>query len=248
MSNYTMTSKSAIIIWMLFYNSAIFSSSTIATVIPTPKGYTRLSYPESSYSYWVQNLPLKNTTDILTFDGSTLYNSNYSVWAVVNMPLLFSSDIEQCADYAMRFYAEYHKEKKRLDSLYLYHYSGKKFYYVDSGLSYRKFLQKAFTYSNSYSLKVGSTKVKQEDQLSVGDMLIQNQTGGIGHVSIIVDICKDSQGNKLYLIGYSFMPAQEFHIEKANNKYGKEGWFTLKGYRSYLKEYLPYGEPVYRRF
>ena len=92
-------------------------------------------------------------------------------------------------------------------------------------------------------------KVNPED-LQPGDMFVQNQTGGIGHVSLIVDACQNQEGKRLFLIGYSFMPAQEFHIEKAKRKHGKDGWFTVEGYKKYLKQ-LPfsrYGAPVFRRF
>jgi hypothetical protein len=79
---------------------------------------------------------------------------------------------------------------------------------------------------------------------------------------MIMDVCENGQGERLYLIGFSFMPAQEFHIEKAPGRlagrstrrrgnsepYGKEGWFSYGGYIRYLEEYYPFGEPVLRRF
>ena len=79
-------------------------------------------------------------------------------------------------------------------------------------------------------------------------MFIQNERGGIGHVSVVLDVCRTEQGNKLFLVGYSYMPAQEFHIEKAGNQYGRDGWFTLEGYNQYLADNLNYGKPVLRRF
>ena len=45
------------------------------------------------------------------------------------------------------------------------------------------------------------------------------------------------------------MPAQEFHIEKASDEYGIEGWFTAFGYEQYAKELFgSFGEPVVMRF
>ena len=79
-------------------------------------------------------------------------------------------------------------------------------------------------------------------------MIVQNQTGSIGHASMIVDACKNRKGEKLFLMGFSFMPAQEFHIEKAPAGYGKHGWFTVKGMQDFLEKYYPYGKPVLRRF
>jgi hypothetical protein len=86
------------------------------------------------------------------------------------------------------------------------------------------------------------------DEVIPGDLFVQNERGGIGHVSVVLDVCKSKEGKKLFLIGYSFMPAQEFHIERARGKYGIGGWFTLEGYVQYLRDYLNYGEPVLRRF
>ncbi|MGE5671228.1 MAG: DUF4846 domain-containing protein, partial [Fibrobacterota bacterium] len=162
------------------------------------------------------------------------------------LPLLFNDDLEQCADFAMRLHAEYFKTSQSLDSLYLFDYNGKKLFYKTSSLSYQKFLRKIFANSNSYSLKKGCTAIK-EDELRPGDLIVQNVNGGIGHVSVIVNSCTSQNGRRLFLIGYSFMPAQQFHIEHAGN-YGLDGWFTLEGYIRYLKDNLDYGEPVLRRF
>jgi hypothetical protein len=67
---------------------------------------------------------------------------------------------------------------------------------------------------------------------------------------MVMDVCENSSGEKLYLIGYSFMPAQEFHIEKAKKKHGLEGWFTLEGYYQYMEKFpfAKFGKPVLRRF
>ena len=104
-------------------------------------------------------------------------------------------------------------------------------------------------YSNSYSIKKGANKVKA-GALKPGDMFVQNKDGGIGHVSLVVDSAKNKNGEQIYLIGYGFIPAQEFHIEKAKRGYGIDGWFTKKGYKKYLSEFpfSPYGKPVMRRF
>jgi len=233
----------------LFLNfNLLAQEKTIRNSIDTPNGYVRIKFPEGSYSNWIQNLPLKENPMILDYRGFTLSRDCfYSILAVVDMPLLFNSDLEQCADYCMRFWAEYHKNMNRLDSLYLFDYSGKKKKFAESGKSYRGFLKWAFSCSNSYSLKRGCEKVSKHE-LIPGDMIVQNESGGIGHVSVILDICKAGKGKKLYLIGYSFMPAQEFHIEKAASTRGVGGWFTLRKYFEYLEAYLPLGEPILRRF
>jgi hypothetical protein len=220
---------------------------TVAT-LPAPAGYTRLSYPAGSYSDWISHLPLKDTRQVATYSGGTVADDYYNVFAVVDMPLLFKQDLEQCADFSFRFWAEYHKEKGSLDKLYLFDYNGKRRLFKTSGKSFREFLKWTMVHANSHSLKMGTVAVEPDDDVRPGDMIVQNEDGGIGHVSVIMDVCVSDRGERLYLIGFSFMPAQEFHIEKACASCGSGGWYSLDGYFSFLKAYLDLGNPVVRRF
>jgi hypothetical protein len=239
----------ALVIFFLFYFVQVaFSYDTIKN-IPVPNGYERIKYDKKSYSHYLQNLPLKENRKIYKWDGKKVFGVLYNIYAVVNKPLLFKSDLEQCADFCMRFWADFHKNQNRLDHLFLYNYSGKKKYYKRSNKKYKSFLRWHMAYSNSYSIKKGANKVAA-GALKPGDMFVQNKDGGIGHVSLIVDAAKNNNGKQIYLIGYGFIPAQEFHIEKAKRGYGIDGWFTKKGYEKYLSEFpfSPYGKPVMRSF
>jgi hypothetical protein len=242
-----------IVLMALLINPAYPQQPTIASQIPVPNGFVRKSFPQGTFSNWVQNLPLKKSDRILAYNGSAINDPDhnvialYNVFAVVDMPLLFKSDIEQCADYCMRFWAEYHKSLNKLDKLYLFDYNGNKKLYSSSGKSWTGFLKWAFSYSNSFSLKKGCAAIKETDVIP-GDMFVQNEGGGIGHVSMVVDIAESKDGKKLYCIGFGFMPAQEFHIEKAEDKYGQAGWFTVEGFYQYLADFLALGKPVLRRF
>lgn len=231
--------------------SAFCSGNQLSAVtvgdIRTPGGYTKVSCGLSSYSSWLKGLYLKKENIILRHDKKTVPSNYYNVLGVIDMPLLFSENIEQCADWGFRFWSEYHRDNGLLDRLYLFDYSGNIKYYNKSGKSFISFLKYSMNYSNSHSIKSGCDKVIPPD-IRGGDMLVQNKTGGIGHVSIVMDVCQNSKGEKLYLIGYSFMPAQQFHIEKADDRYGKEGWFTFEGYEKYLDDNLNFGKPVLRRF
>jgi hypothetical protein len=225
----------------------ISQDQTISKSIPVPKEFQRESYPAGSYGYWIQNLPLKSQPIVLNYKKQVVESGLYRVFGVVQMPLLFQSDLEQCADFAMRLWSEYHKSANTLDKLFLFDYSGHKVLFAKSGKSYTSFLKQAFANANSHSLKNGCNPVTA-GEIIPGDMFVQNERGGIGHVSVVLDTCKSKQGKRLFLIGYSFMPAQEFHIEKAREAYGTEGWFTFEGYAQYLHDYLNYGKPELRRF
>jgi hypothetical protein len=236
-----------ILFFICNYQAGLAQQSTIRNSIPVPDGYRRATYPGGSFSHYIQNLDLKDQPIIRDYQGKTIASAFYDVWEVVQMPLLFQSDLEQCADFAMRFWAEYHKALGKLDQLYLFDYNGKKKLFRLSGKPYAEFLKWAFANTNSHSLKRGCKEVAA-DQVVPGDLLVQNERGGIGHVSVILDTCQSKEGKRLLLIGYSFMPAQEFHIERSRAQYGIEGWFTLEGYTQYLADFLNFGEPVLRRF
>jgi hypothetical protein len=230
-----------------FSLGGLCQETTIKNSIPVPKGYQRKGYPQGSYSNWLQNLTIKNNKSILDYRGQSVESGFYNVFGVAQIPLLFKADLEQCADFAMRFWAEYHKAEGKLNTLFLFDYNGRKVDFGKSGKTFVQFLRSAFANTNSHSIKNGC-KTISANELRPGDMFVQNERGGIGHVSIIMDLCHSQEGKELLLVGYSFMPAQEFHVEKAEDQYGIQGWFTREGYERYLADHLNFGRPVLRRF
>gem|GEM_PF-859805 len=223
---------------------------SIVRLIPTPPGFTRVTCPPGSFGDWLRHRKLKRDRTIRDFRGDAVSNSCYHVLGVIDCPLLFRSDLEQCADFCMRFWADYHKSASRLAQLHLFNYDGRPVPFRGRPDEYRGFLRRAFSDTNSWSLKLGCRPVAPSD-LRPGDMFVQNRSGGIGHVSMVIDACRNDRGERLFLIGFSFMPAQEFHVERADARNGRGGWFTVRGYRAYLEECLPFdsfGEPVLRRF
>jgi hypothetical protein len=154
--------------------------------IPGSSGYRRIDYPKGNFSRWLQNRPLKPDTSIITHTGAEISRHRYSRFAVLDLPLLLSDDLEQCADFAMRLWAEYHRETGRLESLYLFDYSGNRLLYSRSGLSFLQFLRRSFAFSNSYSLKqgcslIGDTEAGGTDpvpELQPGDMFVQTTPAG----------------------------------------------------------------------
>lgn len=238
--------KYSIMISALIVLSTICQAEVIKD-LPVPSGYERVGYADSSYSGWIQKLPIKDDNVILGYDGEPMGSSFYNVLTVVDLPILFSQDLEQCADWCFRFRAEYFKQTGRLEQLYLFDYNGLRRYYRKSGKNINSFLSWAMSNANSYSLKKGCLAIDSAE-LRPGDMLVQNQRGGVGHVSVVMDVCRDGKGERLYLMGFSFMPAQQFHLEKAGTDQGQGGWFSLASYRKYLNQHFDFGEPVYRRF
>jgi hypothetical protein len=214
--------------------------------IPAPPGFARTAQPAGSFAAWVARLPLRPDNRVRTFDGRDV-SGGYDVLAVVDLPLLFRSDLEQCADWCLRLWAEYHKGSEQLGRLYLFDYNGRRMSFRKSGKTFPRFLKWSMDHANSYSLLKGCVTVDSGD-IRPGDMFVQNRRGGIGHASVVMDACTDTAGNRLYLVGYSYMPAQEFHVERAAAEYGQGGWFTYHGYRRFLRDHIDLGEPQLRRF
>ncbi len=239
------------VIIFFFYISGLFAQEKICQ-INLPEGHKRISFPSDSYSKYIQNLPLKQNNTIKEWDGSKLWISLflYDVLAVVNKPILFNEDLEQCADYSMRFWADFHKDVDKLKQLYLFDYEGNKKFFKDSKKKYLRYLRWHMAFSNSFSIKNGAKKINMSELLKPGDMFVQNTDGGVGHVSVVVDAAENENKERIYLIGYSYMPAQEFHIEDAENRDETGAWFTKEGYIKYLAEnrLSKYGDPVLRRF
>ncbi len=218
-----------------------------ASDIPPPQGCLRETLASGSYAAWLRDMPLKPDNVILSHAGDTVSPGFYRVLAVLGLPLMFGDDLEQCADWCFRLWAEYHRESDKLDRLYLFNYGGRRKPFSRSGKTFPGFLKWAMANANSHSLKRGCAVI-DTPALMPGDMLVQNRDGGIGHVSVVVDACRDSSGKRFYLFGYGFMPAQEFHLEEADPELGRGGWFSLEGYLEYLKRHFDYGQPAFRRF
>jgi hypothetical protein len=235
------------IAFILLFSLHCFAKPKRVGDITVPDGYERISYPAGSFSLWITELPLESTTVVHTFNGHAIWNGFYNVFAVVDMPLLFKQDLEQCADFGFRFWAEFHKQRNMLDKLYLFKYDGSKVFFKSTGKSLTQFLKWCMANANSHSIKKGCTDIAIA-QAKPGDMIVQNEDGGIGHVSIIMDACESEKGDRLFLIGFSFMPAQQFHIEKADSRFGKNGWYSFDGFCRYLYESLNLGTPVLKRF
>ena len=103
------------------------------------------------------------------------------------------------------------------------------------------------TYANSSSL-ARDLKTVDESELLPGDLYIQpdqSGRGGIGHVSVILDMCENTLGARLYLFGYGFIPAQDFHLPLPSSEQGIGKWYTLNGYMSHV---AAFGDGEFHRF
>ena len=81
-----------------------------------------------------------------------------------------------------------------------------------------------FAYAGTLSMEQESKKIKLSEA-ATGDIFLY--AGSPGHVVMVVDVCRSSDGKKAFLLGQGFMPAQEFHLLK-NPLHEDDPWYYLE--------------------
>ena len=153
-------------------------------------------------------LPVKPEGSLVhTWRGREVLLPFLFVWRVLDLPLYFNEDLEQCADWAFRLWYDYQRETKAGERLWLIDYNGRKktlgeWKTSKPGADAKGFLRWSMANANSYSQKKGLFTVPSEKELLPGDLLVQNETGGIGHTSIVFDVAENAEGKRLYLLGF----------------------------------------------
>lgn len=202
--------------------------------LKVPDGYRRVAASDSSYAAWLRRLPLKKAgSPVLMYNGLPKPNQRVKV-AVLDLDI-GESDLQQCADAAIRLRADYLFEQSAYDRITFNFTSGdacsfrrwiagyrpqvhgndvswRRTATVDSSATaYRDYLETVFTYAGSYSLSREMAPVPSDDDIMAGDLFVQG--GFPGHVVIVVDIAQDkSSGRRAFLLAQGFTPAQDIHI------------------------------------
>ena len=168
----------------------------------------------------------------LLYSGQEKRNQN-AHFAVVDLDT-GSRDLQQCADAVMRLRAEYLWSQEHYDQLSFNFTNGtpapwrkweQGFRPVVNGNkvswqqkatpasdydSFRKWLDRVFVYAGSASLARELDRVGQPQQVRAGDVFLKG--GFPGHAVLVLDVAEDNQGNRVFLLGQSYMPAQQFHV------------------------------------
>lgn len=202
--------------------------------IPAPSGYARLNYPERSFAAFLRSLPLLESTTVHLYNGQPKRNQA-AHFAIVDLSV-GRRDLQQCADVLIRLRAQYFYAMDQKEKIRFHFTSGDVSSYSDWSRGLRpviqgnrvRFVRKAkpadtpevfwnylenlFTYAGTISLKRDSEPVPAGESPRIGDFFLQS--GSPGHAVMILDHVRSSGGENLYLLGQSYMPAQQFHILK----------------------------------
>lgn len=221
-----------------------YGQRKVESIIP-PEGYERVE--TDAYGAYLRSLPLKpEGTPVKLHDG-TVKNYQDGAYAVIDMEI-GARDLQQCADAVMRLRAEYLWHSKQYDEIHFNFTNGFRADYVKwaqgyrikvngdnvswykgaeedwSYATFRKYMDKVFTYAGTASLSRELVSVGVAD-LQIGDVFIIG--GHPGHAMVIVDMAKDTWGNKAILVAQSYMPAQDIHIVTNLGNKQASPWYII---------------------
>ena len=217
---------------------------TLQTRILTPEGYSRVSAEVGSLTEFLREYPLKEDgSPVLLYDGRE--KGNQSVHQAVLALPIEAVDLQQCADSVMRIYAEYYYQTGQPEKIAFHFTNGFLAEYVrwrdgerirvdgnqvqwvqsaardDSYESFVEYLKMVFCYAGTLSMETESKEIDCS-QMRVGDVFLKG--GSPGHVVMVIDICENEAGQRAFLLGQGYMPAQEFHVLK-NPQHEEDCWY-----------------------
>lgn len=213
----------------------------------TPNGYSRVQVKEESFGGYLRNLPLHPYNyKVHYYDGRVKQND-------VNEAVLKfdvgNADLQQCADAVMRIRAEYFYQQKNYDSINFrltngfdvpfakwiqgnkVKVNGNETSWVNGGVpgfgydNFRRYMDFIFAYAGTLSLE-RSLHSKSVEDILPGDVFIQGGTPG--HAVMVMDVAENENGDRIFLLAQSYMPAQEIQILKNFENAEISPWFRLK--------------------
>lgn len=212
-----------------------------------PKGFSVVRSDSSSFGYYLQHLPLKPLgTEVKYFDGS-IKSAGIIYCSVVDQDI-DALDLQQCADAIMRLRGEFLFQQKKYDEIKFNFLSdGKPRYFMSyaqrdySYSKFRKYMKYIFSYANTASLKAELVKRPILD-MQIGDVFIQ-RGNPYGHAVIVVNMAKNKDDQKIYMLAQSYMPAQETQI-LLNPNVENSPWYTLDGNEICTPEWTFYSQDL----
>ncbi len=215
---------------------------TIESRYVPPSGYTRVAVEEGSYEQFLRTQKLKPYgSPVLYHDGREKNKKNVydSVLDVDTGP----RDLHQCADAIMLLRAEYLWSVERYNDIKFHFVSGflteySKWIegyridpdsgYYPSGIpgdmsyeSFREYMDMVFAYAGTLSMLEEAEPINP-DEIKIGDIFLDK-----GHTIIIMDIAKNADGDVVFLVAQSYMPAQQTQILINDNNENISPWYSL---------------------
>lgn len=208
---------------------------TVETRFLVPAGFQRTPLPAKSFGAWLRRAEL-HPVDRPVQLHTGLNKERQDVHLAVLRFDVGPRDLQQCADAVMRLRAEYLWASARASEICFRFSSGHAARWSDwarglrpvvrgrhvrfelkakadaSRPTFRRYLDRVFTYAGSASLEKELRPVPAAAPVLPGDVLIQG--GFPGHAVIVVDVvhATESRGRQKMLLAQSYMPAQDIHV------------------------------------
>lgn len=233
----------------------------IATRFETPKSFERVRVAPHSFADYLRHLPLKKAgAKVKYYNGREKDDKAYI--AVVDMDI-GTQNLQQCADAIMRLRGEYFYAQRKYDSIfftltngftvdyskwmtgYRIKVTGNHTEWIKTAAvsnaykDFRNFMDVVFTYAGTLSLSK-ILRSKSIKDISAGDVFIVG--GAPGHAVIVADVAQDKNGNRIFMLAQSYMPAQETQVLRNPNDEEISPW-----YRNDFGEELTTPEWVFRK-
>ena len=245
-------------------------TTPLDTHFPTPAGFQRAPAAEGSYAAFLRTLPVRtDRRQVLDFRGQPLTRP---AAAVIYLDV-GTRDLQQCADSALRLYAEWRWSVGQGPQA-AFHFTsgdvttfrewiaGQRVVARGRGIerlagrprardhqSYRAWLDLVFRYAGTQSLRLDSAPVAPERPLEAGDIFVE--PGSPGHAVVLLDVAAAPDGRRAALVGQGFMPAEDFHVLEAPAPATLDAvWFVLPGPGGTLDtpSWRPFAREAARRF
>ncbi|MDX2020314.1 MAG: DUF4846 domain-containing protein [Deltaproteobacteria bacterium] len=211
---------------------------TLAERFAPPDGYRRTAAPDGSFAAWLRQLPvLPGRPPVTLWNGQP--KGNQTAHAAVLDIDVGKRDLQQCADAVMRLRAEYLKAAGKPSKI-CFHLSdgslaawtdwqigyrprmqGKRMQFVrtaaanSSYKAFRQYLDLVFSYAGSMSLSRELSRVPTVRNIEAGDVFVKG--GFPGHAVIVLDVAERDDGERVFLLAQSYMPAQQIHVLRNPN-------------------------------
>ncbi len=244
------------------------AGTTTETRFRPPAGYSRTAADSASFAYFLRNFPLKQDAVAVHHHDGTVKDPSYHA-AVLNLST-GTENLQQCADAVMRMRAEFFYSQQAYRKMHFNFTNGFRCGFdrwsqgcrvkvqgnqtswvcgqapATDRKAFQAWMNQVFMFAGTLSLEQELLKVPATS-LQPGDVWIKG--GSPGHAVLVMDMCHDSGGNKLFLLAQSYMPAQDMHILENVHEPAIGPWFRIPetGKELYTPEWtFAYGQ--LRRF
>lgn len=211
-----------------------------------PAGFSRTSSDSSSFAYFLRHFPLKPENSPVHYHNGDIKTQAYHA-AVLDLST-GRENLQQCADAVMRLRAEYFYSQQAYGKMHFNFTNGFRCGFdqwsrgcrvkvqgnqtswvcgqapATDRSAFHAWMNQVFMFAGTLSLEKEMQAVNAKD-LRIGDVWIKG--GSPGHAVIVMDLCTDSSGNKLFMLAQSYMPAQDMHILRNIHEPAISPWFRI---------------------